>query len=239
MMRYLLPLTNLLILAFLYGTGTPAYAAAGSLKGRVLYKGPLQAPAYDTPSLDHHACGKKPIMNKDFLMDSEGGLAYTVVTLSGKAAQGGKKLPKTITLDQQGCEFRPFTVVIPVGGTLVVTNNDPALHNVHIKDYKKNKPGKTITNTAQPPKATPLSITLKEPGPFHLECDLHYWMRGWIYVTEAPLATTTNAQGHFEFKDVPPGSYTLQSWHSKAGTSAKNITIYPDKETAVEVSIGP
>ena len=239
MMHFLSRLTRLLVFLLLFGVGTTAHSAGGSLKGRVLYKGTVQAAVYNTPSLDHHACGRKPKISKELLMDSEGGLAYVVVTLSGKAAEGAKKLPKTITLDQQGCEFRPFTVVIPVGGTLVVTNNDPALHNVHIKDYKKNKPGKTITNTAQPPKATPLTLSLKEPGPFRLECDLHYWMQGWIYVTEAPLATTTNAQGHFEFQDLPPGSYTLHSWHSQAGTSAKNITILPGKQSVVEILIGP
>jgi len=45
--------------------------------------------------------------------------------------------------------------------------------------------------------------------PVELSCDIHPWMRGWVYVFDSPLFSVTDAQGRFRIGPVSPGAYKL------------------------------
>ena len=120
-------------------------------------------------------------------------------------------VPKTpVVLDQQGCKYRPHVVGIQVGQPLEVRNSDSTLHNVHAIP-KVNKE----FNFGQPTKGMKSSRTFDKAEvmvPF--KCDVHGWMNAYAGVVAHPFFAVSKADGSFEIKGLPPGSYTVEVWHS-------------------------
>jgi hypothetical protein len=47
-----------------------------------------------------------------------------------------------------------------------------------------------------------------------VNCDLHKWMKGYIWSLETPYAAVTDKDGHFEIKNVPAGAeLQIVAWH--------------------------
>ena len=42
-----------------------------------------------------------------------------------------------------------------------------------------------------------------------LGCDIHPWMRAWIFVFDHPWFAVTDKTGRFRIPDVPPGEFRL------------------------------
>ncbi len=110
-------------------------------------------------------------------------------------------------LDQNGCDFRPHIQIVPLGASIVVSNLDKTLHNYHI-----NLGGETIVNEAQPEGAPPREAILKQKGLHVVTCDVHPWMKGYIWMADHPYYTLSDSTGAFSLNDVPPGKYKLILW---------------------------
>ena len=50
-------------------------------------------------------------------------------------------------------------------------------------------------------------------------------MRAYVGVVEHPYFAVTTDGGNFELKGLPPGTYTVEAWHAKAGTQTQQVTI--------------
>ncbi len=48
-----------------------------------------------------------------------------------------------------------------------------------------------------------------------LGCNIHDWMIGYIYVTDAPYFGKTTGQGHVELTGLRPGAYRVRVWHPR------------------------
>ena len=75
----------------------------------------------------------------------------------------------------------------------------------------------------------------RKTRPVRLSCDIHPWMRAWIFVFNHPYFAVTSKRGQFNIRDIPPGAYQLQfqqadvgfTWEQKVTVSAgetKSIT---------------
>ena len=53
---------------------------------------------------------------------------------------------------------------------------------------------------------------MKASGALSVGCDVHPWMRGFIYIAENPYYAITDTSGSFSITDIPPGDYTLKLW---------------------------
>jgi hypothetical protein len=54
---------------------------------------------------------------------------------------------------------------------------------------------------------------LDKTGAVELSCGRgRYWLREYLWVSDHPYATVTNADGSFEMKHVPEGNYEIVSW---------------------------
>ena len=59
----------------------------------------------------------------------------------------------------------------------------------------------------------PLTKRLDEPGIVELSSAAgYYWMHAYLFVSEHPYCTVTDAAGRFEMPSVPPGDYELVTW---------------------------
>jgi hypothetical protein len=62
------------------------------------------------------------------------------------------------------------------------------------------------------------------------KCDVHGWMNAYMAVMDHPYYAVTDAEGKFEIKSLPPGTYTVEAWHEKAGAVSQSVTL-GEKET--------
>src|SRR5690606_944462 len=129
----------------------------------------------------------------------------------------GKAFPEGASvLDQAGCEYLPYVVIVPKGSDLDILNSDGILHNVHTYS-EKNKP----VNRAQPKFKKKITEKFTEPEMIKVTCDVHGWMKGWLAVVEHPYFAITDSSGAFELTDVPAGEYEVKVWQEKLGESTQ------------------
>jgi plastocyanin len=216
-------------------TGMAAYQAGdvkdgGSISGTVKFKGTVPAPKKLDVNKDKEVCGKTPKTDQSLVVNN-GNLANAVVTITD--IQKGKKIEtKKVTLDQNGCEYKPHVLAFPAGSTVEILNPDGILHNVH--SYSKvNSP----FNQAQPKFKKSLDVKIDKPEAIEVKCDVHGWMQGWLVATENPYFAVTDNSGAFKLTDVPPGNYTVEVWHEKLGKNTQKVTVKAKEEAKVNFEI--
>ena len=64
----------------------------------------------------------------------------------------------------------------------------------------------------------------REEPIFQVKCDVHPWMLAHVNVFDHPFFAVTGADGGFEIKGLPAGSYTLEAWHETLGTRTQKVT---------------
>ncbi len=203
----------------------------GSISGKVTYDGTPPKPEKVTITQDPGTCGTSREMD-EWQLDTAGGVKNAVVYLVD--IKSGKKmdLPVKPELDQKGCHYQPHVQVIALNSDLQVKNSDPILHNIH--SYQE---GKTILNIAEPMQGMVVGKKMKKAGAQTLKCDIHNFMRGGLFVTENPYAVVTAADGTFELKDVPPGTYQIGVFHEVGGIKLGSVTVPAGGKVAYNAKI--
>jgi carboxypeptidase family protein len=59
---------------------------------------------------------------------------------------------------------------------------------------------------------------------------VHGWMNAYVGVLDHPYFAVTAADGTFDLKSLPPGTYTIEAWHEKLGPMMQSVTV-GQKET--------
>ena len=207
----------------------------GTVQGVVKLAGAAPAvPAIKTTKNQDY-CGAS-IENPLYEVGKDGGLKNVEVFLKGvekgKANPGG-----TITLMNTHCMFDPRVQGSSVGQQIKIASDDPILHNTHPQN---NDTSATIYNIALPFKGFSVTKPLPAtPELIRVKCDAHEWMRAWIWEFDHPYYSTTDASGHFEIKDVPPGTYTVVAWHETMGQKDASATVSAGKPATVDFSFTP
>jgi hypothetical protein len=132
---------------------------------------------------------------------------------------------QSAVLDQKGCRYHPHVFGIRVNQPLEIVNSDPTLHNIHAVPKTNQE-----FNTGQPIQGMKTSHTFTAPEvmvPF--KCDVHGWMNAYAGVMSHPYFSVTAADGKFELKSLPPGTYTVEAWHERLGSSTQSVTIGPSE----------
>lgn len=202
----------------------------GSISGTVKFKGTAPAPKKLDVGKDKEVCDKSPKMDQSLIV-KDGNLANAVVTITD--IKSGKKIElKKVTLDQNGCEYKPHVLAFPVGTTVEILNPDGILHNVH--SYSKvNSP----FNQAQPKFKKSLEVKIEKAEVVEVKCDVHGWMHGWLVATANPYFAVTDGSGSFKLADVPAGSYTVEVWHEKLGKSTQKVTVKAKEDAKVSFEV--
>jgi hypothetical protein len=205
----------------------------GTIDGVVTLTGAKPAEPAITVTKNQDYCGST-IPNPTYVVDASGGLGDVIVYL--KDITKGKAAPtEPVVLDNLHCMFAPRATGAMVGQKIKVTTGDPILHNTHLQDAATNA---TIFNVAMPFKG--FSVTKPLPGSpemINIKCDAHEWMHAWIMELDHPYFATTDAAGHFSFKDVPPGNYTLVAWHETAGEKSAPVVVAAGKATKSTITL--
>jgi plastocyanin len=200
-------------------------ATAGVVTGAVTFRG--VKPAREPISMESdEGCQKahagKPAYDETVLIGKSGGLANAFVYIQS-GLEGKKFEPngEAVVLDQRGCMFVPRVVGIRTGQTLDLKNGDAVAHNVH--PLPKNN---REWNQEQAPQAPAVEHRFARPEiMIPVKCNIHAWMHSYIGVVDHPYFAVTGADGTFEWKNVPPGDYTVAVWHEKLGLQEQQVHV--------------
>ena len=128
-----------------------------------------------------------------------------VTPLGGPAS--ASHLPTEAVIDQRKETFIPLVTVIRKGGHVVFTNNDTTMHQVYsFSPIKQFEFEMDEGHRSEP-------VVFDKPGVASIGCNIHDHMITYVYVADAPWAVLTDAKGHAQIADLPPGNYRVDVWH--------------------------
>ncbi len=200
-------------------------ATVGSVGGTVKLDGPAPKPrkinmAAEPACAAEHAAA--PATDQEVVTGAGGALANVIVYVKEGLGNRTFDTPKTpVKIDQKGCLYTPHVVALITGQALSITNSDKTTHNIH--PVPKNN---REWNKSQPPGAAALEESFaREEISIPVKCNVHPWMKSYVAVFKHPYFQVTGTNGSFDLKNLPPGTYTLEAWHEKYGTSTQTVTL--------------
>jgi plastocyanin len=224
---------------------TDTETATGSVHGTVAYRGKIPRSTYpdDLGRL-------RPLLDVD---EKTGALQYAVVYLQvvgdpqpsskATAAGGGSSTGRRsgqqasaaepVVVDQRDMSFVPHLIAVREGQTVEFTNSDAANHNVRSTSLDRRNQFNVLTPASGSYKRS--FVAERKQRPLRLGCEIHAWMRAWVYVFDHPYFSVTDAKGRFAVERVPPGIYRLELRQPDGGLQATHeIRIDPGKAVTVD-----
>lgn len=137
-------------------------------------------------------------------------------------------------MDQKNREFVSHILAVHVGESVLFPNSDNIQHHIYsfspansfeIQLYKD---------------ISPKPITFDKAGIAVLGCNIHDWMVGYVYITDAPYFTQTDSKGAWSL-NLPADNYTLTLWHPNLdapnNVQVQQIKLTTEKSAPVEQKI--
>jgi plastocyanin len=225
---------NILAILAIGTLGAWPTAGAADITGVITLKGAPPAEVPITPIMDNPDCaamynGKVPTTHF-YVVGPNGEFADVVVSLKGVTGKStGASAPPAV-LDQKGCLYTPQILAIQTGQKITVKNSDMCVHNVHCTPTVT---GNVEHNDVQMAGGPDLTYTFPNPEMFlRFKCDVHPWMFAWVSVFDSPYFSISDKDGKFVIKNVPPGKYTIEANHRKAGAQTQDVEV-ADKDVTV------
>lgn len=139
---------------------------------------------------------------------------------------------ETAIMNQQNLTFVPHVLPILVGTTVDFLNSDGVLHNLHAFLGRE-----TLFNIAMPKFLKKKSMAFQKEGVVLLLCDVHREMSAYIVVLQNPFFALTDEQGRFAIKDVPPGNYTVKTWHEELNPQSLEVQLKEGDQIQVDFQL--
>ena len=225
------------VIATVGGSQRVVHAQAGktgSIKGNIRLKGKAPGNPVIRMGIDPMCAklnaGKRPVQ-ETVVASLDGNLANVFVRLEGSFPSSPVPT-EPVSIDQQACIYIPRVVGARVGQTLQVRNSDALLHNVHGHSTSSN-----VFNVAQPIAGTVTKFQLKqEEVMLRIGCDVHRWMNAFVGIVNNPYFATTGVAGTYAIANVPPGAYTIHSWHEQYGVLSQKVRVTAGSTSVVDFS---
>lgn len=230
MKRVLLPVfLSCLSVALFLGNGVGDERGA-SVVGLVTFQGTVPLPLKVAVTRDREFCGATVTVQPLFVGGPLSGLRNAVVSLERLDVHQAPEAPQkvVIPITNLGCAFTPHVRAVTVGSVLEIRNEDPILHNTHIRAGNR-----TVLNVVMVAGGLPVRKELKYSGVLSVKCDAHDFMSGYVLAFNHPFFQVTNEAGEFRIAEIPPGRYALAVWHETLGTLRREVVIPASGEVVV------
>ncbi|MGR3309935.1 MAG: carboxypeptidase regulatory-like domain-containing protein [Candidatus Brocadiales bacterium] len=135
------------------------------------------------------------------------------------------------TQDQQNIVYIPHVQAVLKGTTMDFPNSDTVRHNAF------SPPGSAVVfNLGTYDVGVVKHVTFDALGETPLLCNVHAEMSGYVLTLQNPyFAVITERSGAYAINDVPPGKYTLTTWHEKLRSVSKEIEVKEGETTTTNL----
>ena len=209
----------------------------GRVRGKLSFEGALPEGAVEDIAITKNpeVCDPKNTgFRKVVWVDVEDNALRGAFVFIDKIEQGKKWAdPRdgNYLIEQKGCSFRPWAQVIKPG-PIVIRHSDGegVLHNINTREMIGVEKGRivrrTIFNFGQPePGDIEKNLKPRRSPYISLICEAHSFMFGFVMAPSHPYAVVVGEDGSYAIDDIPPGDYTLKSWHPTLGVREAELTI--------------
>ncbi|MDQ3908067.1 MAG: carboxypeptidase regulatory-like domain-containing protein [Acidobacteriota bacterium] len=200
----------------------------GSLAGTINFTGAAPAAKPISMDADPACASSNPNAKAEDVVVNDGKLQNVFIYVKDGKTSDGKSITSfafdppapDATLDQHGCQYHPHVLGMMTTENFKVTNSDQTTHNVH-PSPKSNQEW----NQSQTAGQAPIINKFPRPEIIPVKCNQHPWMKAYVAVQRTPFFAVSGADGKFEIKGLPPGTYTIAAWHEKYGEKTQTVTV--------------
>lgn len=201
------------LLTVIFALASAGGAAAGDLTIRFKYDGPPPEPAAIEVNKDVEFCGKHNLVDESLLVNPENNgiknvVVYVYTGRGGSEIEPVEPARKTHTLASSNCRFDPHILVMQAGDTLRITYADRVGHNANVNFLRNDAAGLMVPAKGSHERPVPYP----EPAPLPVECNIHPWMKAYIFVLEHPFVGVSNEDGELVIKDLPEKELIFRVW---------------------------
>lgn len=140
-------------------------------------------------------------------------------------------------MDQRDHEFVPRVLAVRSGQPVRFTNSDPANHNVRASSPQPANEFNVFTGVEG--SYTHHFVADPQQRPVRVGCDIHPWMRGWIYVLDEPNFGVSDALGRLRLGPLPPREYVLAIRQPDiAYATERPVTVKAGETTRLQIELG-
>lgn len=210
----------------------------GTITGKVNFPGP--APKLKPLSMEGDiVCAKKhpePVYPEAVVRNANGTLRNVLVRVkSGLEGKTFSVPDEPVTLDQEGCMYKPHVLGIQARQKLKIVSSDATAHNIHPLPRENRE-----WNVSQSPGADPIIQSFAKPEvSIPVKCNQHPWMRAYVHVLSHPFYAVTAEEGEFKIKGLPPGKYELEALHEQYGAMTESVEVPANQTITVNFTYKP
>jgi plastocyanin len=162
------------------------------------------------------APGGATVLSRSLIVDKDSKGIANVVIFARKVARvnplDAKPQTKDVEFDQKNCLFTEPLAVAQLGQTVVLKNSDPMAHNVKMRPASNPAFNQLIPST----QSTTYNASAEEGVPVQVNCDVHPWMKAFLFFRKNGYFAVTKADGSFEIPNLPAGEeIEFQIWHER------------------------
>ncbi len=195
-------------------------ATGAVIAGTVVYTGKPVTPRALSTASDPMCTA--PVFSEDVVVNADGTLSNVLIYVQQGLGNRMFTAPAApLLVDARGYRIVPHVLGVQTRQPVQFRNSDPSAVNWRIAAQRniasnkgQPKTGMTFTN----------AFTAPEVG-IHVFDDVHPWKKGYICVIAHPFFNVTNSAGVFRLEGLPPGTYVIESWHEKLGTTQQSVTV--------------
>jgi plastocyanin len=136
-------------------------------------------------------------------------VADAVVVASPRSGQRSALRPAPAIVDQIDKTFVPHVLAVVAGTPVRFPNKDDIRHHLYSFSAAKTFELPLYEGTPADP------VLFDRPGVVVLGCNIHDFMRGYVFVSPSPYFARSGSDGKAQIADLPAGSYEVTVWHAR------------------------
>ena len=135
------------------------------------------------------------------------------------------------TIGQRDEAFSPRVLAIGRNSVVEFPNFDPFFHDVFSLSRA------ATFDLGRYPQGQTRERRFTKPGIVKVFCNIHSDMSATLMVFDHRLFATPGPDGSFTIDDVPAGTWKLNAWHERIGTTPKTVQVVAGETARVEFSL--
>lgn len=135
-------------------------------------------------------------------------------------------------VDQLNLTYVPRVVALQKGTVVDFPNSDAVRHNVF------SPPTAALQfNLGTYPTGVIKEVKFDVLGETPLLCNVHAEMAGYVLSLANPYFAMTDKEGNYTINNIPPGKYTVKTWHEKLKELSQEVTVETGKTATIDFQL--